>query len=46
MGRYRPGEHPLYSSSVWRDEIINTCQEQLAGAWLLRSAAATPIVSI
>jgi len=46
MGRYRPGEHPLYSSYVWRDEIVNTCQEQLAGAWLLRSAAATPIVSI
>ena len=46
MGRYRPGEHPLYSSFVWRDEIVNTCQEQLAGAWLLRSAAATPIVSI
>ena len=33
-------------SIVWRDEIVNTCQEQLAGAWLLRSAAATPIVSI
>ncbi len=45
MGRYRAGEHPLYSFFVWRDEIINTCQEQLAGAWLLRSAVATPIVS-
>ena len=45
MGRYHPGEHPLYSFFVWRDEIINTCQEQLAGAWLLRAAVATPIVS-
>ena len=45
MGRYRAGEHPLYSFFVWRDEIINSCQEQLAGAWLLRSAVATPIVS-
>jgi non-ribosomal peptide synthetase-like protein len=45
MGRYGAGEHPLYSWFVWRDEIVNTCQEQLAGAWLLRSAVATPIVS-
>ena len=45
MGRYRAGEHPLYSFFVWRDEIVNTCQEQLAGAWLLRSAVATPVLS-
>ncbi len=45
MGRYRPGEHPLYSFYVWRDEIVNTCQEQLGGVWLLRAAAATPILS-
>jgi non-ribosomal peptide synthetase-like protein len=45
IGRYRPGEHPLWSSFVWRDEILNTCQEQLAGAWLLRTAIATPLMS-
>ncbi|MDQ6774755.1 MAG: amino acid adenylation domain-containing protein [Actinomycetota bacterium] len=45
MGRYHAGEHPLYSLFVWRDEIVNTCQDQLAGAWLLRAAVATPIVS-
>jgi non-ribosomal peptide synthetase-like protein len=43
--RYRPGEHPLWSSLVWRDEIVNSCQEQLAGEWLLEKAQGTPIVS-
>jgi non-ribosomal peptide synthetase-like protein len=45
IGRYRPGEHPLWSFFVWRDEIINSCQEQLAGPWLLDLALATPLMS-
>ncbi len=44
MGRYRRGEHPLWSFFVWRDEIVNTCQEQLAGAWLLEAALGTPLI--
>jgi non-ribosomal peptide synthetase-like protein len=44
MGRYEPGEHPFWSFFVWRDEVINTLQEQLAGAWLLRTALGTPLV--
>lgn len=35
IGRYRPGDHPLWSTFIWRDEIVNTCHEQLAGEWLL-----------
>ncbi len=45
IGRYRPGEHPLWSFFVWRDEIMNSAQEQLAGAWLMKSAFATPLMS-
>jgi non-ribosomal peptide synthetase-like protein len=45
IGHYQPGDHPLWSSFVWRDEIVNSCQEQLAGAWLLRTALATPVIS-
>jgi non-ribosomal peptide synthetase-like protein len=45
MGRYRAGEHPLWSWFVWRDEILNSCQEELAGAWLLDLALGTPIMS-
>jgi non-ribosomal peptide synthetase-like protein len=46
MGRYQPGKHPFWSFFVWRDEIVNTCQEQLAGAWLLSTALATPLVPV
>jgi non-ribosomal peptide synthetase-like protein len=45
IGRYRAGEHPLWSWFVWRDEILNSCQEELAGAWLLDLALGTPIMS-
>ncbi|MBV9803599.1 MAG: hypothetical protein JO130_10430, partial [Solirubrobacterales bacterium] len=46
IGRYRPGEHPLWSFFVWRDEIMNTLQERLAGAWLMGAALATPLMSL
>jgi non-ribosomal peptide synthetase-like protein len=45
IGRYRPGQSPLWSSLVWRDEIVNSCQELLAIEWLLEAARGTPIVS-
>ena len=44
MGRYRRDEHPLWSFFVWRDEFINSCQEQLAGAWLLTAALGSPLL--
>ncbi len=46
MGCYRIGEHPLWSPFIWRDELINTSQEQLAGAWLLNLALGTPLMGI
>jgi non-ribosomal peptide synthetase-like protein len=46
MGRYERGDHPLWSFFVWRDEIINSCQEQLAGAMLLHFALGTPLMSL
>ena len=30
IGRYRRSEHPLWCSFVWRDEMMNAAQEQLA----------------
>jgi non-ribosomal peptide synthetase-like protein len=44
VGRYRSREAPLWSWFVWRDEIVNSCQEQLAGEWLLEKALGTPLV--
>lgn len=46
IGRYRPGSHPFFSTFVWRDELINSCQEMVAGQWLLASAAGTPLVPL
>jgi len=46
MGRYRPGEHPFFSFYVWRDEIVNTCQEQLAGPMLMGMAQGTILMEL
>jgi non-ribosomal peptide synthetase-like protein len=46
IGRYRAGQHPLWSFFVWRDEFINAVHEQLAGEWLLRFAIGTPLMSL
>jgi len=46
IGRYRRSEHPLWSSFVWRDEMMNAAQEQLADERLLRLAMGTPVMSM
>jgi non-ribosomal peptide synthetase-like protein len=45
IGRYRVGEHPLWSMFVWRDELVNSAQEQLAGTWLMSFSIGTPLMS-
>jgi len=46
MGRYRAGEHPFWSFFVWRDEVINSLQEELARTWLLGDCLGTPLMSV
>jgi non-ribosomal peptide synthetase-like protein len=46
MGRYRAGEHTFWSFFVWRDEIINSLQEELARTWLLGAAVGTLVMSV
>ncbi|MHB1836971.1 MAG: Pls/PosA family non-ribosomal peptide synthetase, partial [Solirubrobacteraceae bacterium] len=46
IGRYRRGDHPLWSFFVWRDEIINSLQEQLSGPMLMNAALGTPLMSV
>jgi non-ribosomal peptide synthetase-like protein len=46
IGRYRPGEHPLWSFFVWRDEFLNAAQEQLAVSSLLGLGLGTPLMSL
>lgn len=46
IGHYRRSEHPLWCSFVWRDELMNAAQEQLADEQLLRFAIGTPVMSL
>ncbi|WP_025156790.1 Pls/PosA family non-ribosomal peptide synthetase [Leifsonia aquatica] len=42
IGRLRAGEHPLWSSFVWRSEVSDTFTEMVAAPWFAWSAAGTP----
>jgi non-ribosomal peptide synthetase-like protein len=45
-GRTRAGEHPLWSSFVWRNELAGTFVEVLAAPWFARPALATPVFNL
>ena len=38
VGRIRTGEHPLWSSFVWRNEVSDTFVETVAAPWFARAA--------
>ncbi len=42
--RYRPGEQPLWSTFVWRNELLNALHEHLAGPFLVDALTGTPFV--
>jgi non-ribosomal peptide synthetase-like protein len=42
VGRIRAGEHPLWSSFVWRSEVADTFVEMVAAPWFANFAAGTP----
>ncbi len=41
LGRLRPGDHALWSSFVWRNELADTFVEVLAAPWFARAATGT-----
>ncbi|WP_333775619.1 Pls/PosA family non-ribosomal peptide synthetase [Streptomyces sp. IBSBF 3136] len=45
VGRHRAGEHPLWSSFVWRGELADTFVEVLAVPWLAGSVPGTPVLT-
>ncbi|HLH55668.1 MAG TPA: peptide synthetase, partial [Verrucomicrobiae bacterium] len=45
VGRYTPGERPLWSTFVWRNELINALHEHLAAPFLAGALAGTPFMS-
>ncbi|MEU2421582.1 Pls/PosA family non-ribosomal peptide synthetase [Streptomyces sp. NPDC007851] len=46
VGRHRSGEHPLWSSFVWRNELADTFVEVLAVPWLAGSVPGTPLMTV
>lgn len=42
VGRIKPGEHPLWSSFIWRNEVVDTFIEMVSAPWFARSATGTP----
>jgi non-ribosomal peptide synthetase-like protein len=45
VGRLRPGNHPLWSSFVWRNELADTFVEVLAAPWFARAVGGTPLLN-
>ncbi|MFJ2605001.1 Pls/PosA family non-ribosomal peptide synthetase [Streptomyces sp. NPDC087425] len=45
VGRHRAGEHPLWSSFVWRNELADTFVEVVAVPWLAGSVPGTPVLT-
>lgn len=46
VGRVREGEHPLWSSFVWRNELADQFVELVAAPWFARWALGTPLLNI
>jgi len=46
VGRIRVGEHPLWSSFVWRNEVADTFVETVAAPWFARAASGTPVLNL
>jgi non-ribosomal peptide synthetase-like protein len=42
--RYRPSEKPLWSTAVWRNELINALHEHLAEPFLVGALTGTPFL--
>ncbi|MGV0778692.1 Pls/PosA family non-ribosomal peptide synthetase [Mycolicibacterium elephantis] len=45
LGRIRAGQHPLWSSFVWRNELSDSFIETVAAPWFVRSASGTPMMN-
>jgi len=45
VGRLRAGEHPLWSSFIWRNELADTFVEYLAVPWLGPAAVGSPVLN-
>lgn len=45
VGRVRAGNHPLWSSFIWRNELADTFTEVVAAPWFARPVAGTHVLN-
>ncbi|MCG2621708.1 amino acid adenylation domain-containing protein [Arthrobacter sp. I2-34] len=45
VGRFKPSEHQLWTSFVWRNELADVFSESLAVAGLIRMSLGTPLLN-
>ncbi len=46
VGRHRTGDHPLWSSFVWRNELADTFTEMLAAPWFAHITQGTVALNV
>ena len=46
VGKFKVGEHPLWSTPVWLGELADTFTEVLAAPWLLNHTLGTPVLNV
>ncbi|MFP5416712.1 MAG: Pls/PosA family non-ribosomal peptide synthetase [Actinomycetes bacterium] len=46
IGRVTEGEHPLWSSFVWRNELADQFVELVTAPWFIRWAVGTPLLNV
>jgi non-ribosomal peptide synthetase-like protein len=45
LGRFRPGEKPLWSTFVWRNELVTALHENLTDPFLIDKLQGTPFIA-
>src|SRR6266545_4229674 len=46
VGKTKATEYPLWSSFVWRNEVVDTFVELVAAPWFADAAAGTPVLNL
>jgi non-ribosomal peptide synthetase-like protein len=46
VGKIHVGEHPLWSSFVWRNEVADTFVEMVAAPWFANIATGSPVLAL
>ena len=45
LGKFRPGEKPLWSTFIWRNELVTSMHENLSDPFLVEKLRGTPFIA-